>query len=355
MKKEKKNNKKKGFTLIELLVAVLIIGVLAAIALPSYMRSVERSRATGPMTNLGSIAKAQNRQRLATMHYTDNVGNLDISLKDETNGEDATGNTFESEFFTYRVYGDDKAVAVATRKDVPADKQYELSVNYATGQIYCRPIENKTCIDLGLEEGIDYASSEAIWENCLYARVSYHLPYADQLSSCYRRENNGKIETMKCDSVIHKCALFVEDDYNARSIVSECAESNTTDGFCNSYDSIYEGDDMFGRRDCTSISGLECEEFSSWSVCENALSCEITDNNGVKALSACYEKDGCGIKRYDNGYYSEAFCDVENVSNGACSSYDMMYEESPSGWRECISISGQECVEWTEWTSWENY
>ena len=52
----KKN--KKAFTLIELLVVVLIIGILAAVALPQYQKSVAKSRFTEAFVILKAMAQA---------------------------------------------------------------------------------------------------------------------------------------------------------------------------------------------------------------------------------------------------------------------------------------------------------
>ena len=71
---------KQAFTLIELLVVVLIIGILAAVALPQYQKVVEKSRATQAITMLKSLGQAQEAYYMANGSYASKFDELDVEM-----------------------------------------------------------------------------------------------------------------------------------------------------------------------------------------------------------------------------------------------------------------------------------
>ena len=74
------NQAKQGFTLIELLVVVLIIGILAAVALPQYQKAVYKSRFIQAKIVSKAITEAEELYYLANNAYTDDISKLDLSF-----------------------------------------------------------------------------------------------------------------------------------------------------------------------------------------------------------------------------------------------------------------------------------
>ena len=146
-------NKKQGFTLIELLVVVLIIGILAAMALPAYFKAVERSRIAEADTLLGSTAQAQQRRWMKNNSYSKLFSGLDVaptnaaSAKFCTKGGTTSGtgdsatttcnNGFEIELgATTNAY--DKGYATATRVG-NSQYKYKLARVYQSTATSCIP------------------------------------------------------------------------------------------------------------------------------------------------------------------------------------------------------------------------
>lgn len=59
----------RGFTLIELMIVAIVIAVLAAIALPSFMDQVRKSRRSDAITTIARIQQAQERWRANNPTY----------------------------------------------------------------------------------------------------------------------------------------------------------------------------------------------------------------------------------------------------------------------------------------------
>ena len=99
------DNRVRAFTLIELLVVVLIIGILAAIALPQYQAAVDKARYSSMMAAVRALKDAQEIYYLANGSYAAHLSDLDGIFPAECDEHQHCGNFSLNQAAGVYVYG----------------------------------------------------------------------------------------------------------------------------------------------------------------------------------------------------------------------------------------------------------
>jgi len=162
---------KKAFTLIELLVVVLIIGILAAVALPQYQAAVDKARIVPILAVARSVKQAQEVYYLANNKYTHKWGELDISLPGTPVNDSILINPNN---WSMTLHEDASSVPASVNLTLPWLSGIHFIISYEhvmlgssyANKIFCYADKtnsraNKLCKTLSKDVSEDYSSTES--------------------------------------------------------------------------------------------------------------------------------------------------------------------------------------------------